>query len=201
MTTKKRNYISAALLAAVVLVPTTAKAQSTSMGVTAGVTLSNIKTDNDVDLKNIWGGLIGLTAVRTINPNFGIQVEALLNQKGAGDLDVTGRKFRLAYVDVPVLARFGRTTTNKTHFHVFTGPVPSFRVKADLKDEDSDVSVDLKDETKAFDLGWTLGVGAERGPISLGVRYTMGLSNIDDTNSNVDYKNRSWAFTVGYRFR
>lgn len=189
------------------LIPAAANAQTSTMrpitfGLTAGVTLSDINASDSTTFTKLWGGVGGIFVGTKINENVGLQVEALAAQRGAADdspsADAT---FRLTYLDIPVLLRFGPTSTNDTHFHVFTGPVPGFRLKADLKDKTSGVSVDLKENTNAFDFGWTAGAGVERGAWSADLRYTMGFTNLNDDEGGAEFKNRSAALKIGYRFR
>ena len=194
-------------LAVAALVPAAASAQTSTIrpitfGLTAGVTLSDINASDSTTFSKLWGGVGGIFVGGNINDNVGLQVEALATQRGAADDSSTAdATFRLTYLDIPVLLRFGPTSTNDTHFHVFTGPVPGFRLKADLKDKTSGISVDLKDNTNAFDFGWTAGAGVERGAWSADLRYTMGFMNINDDESGAEFKNRSAALKIGYRFR
>lgn len=194
-------------LALAALVPAAANAQTSTnrpvtFGITAGVTLSDINASDSSTFTRLWGGVGGIFVGGSINPNLGLQVEALATQRGAADDSSTAdATFRLTYLDVPVLLRFGPTSTNDTHFHVFTGPVAGFRLKADLKDNTSGASVDLKENTNAFDFGWTAGAGVERGAWSADLRYTMGFTNINDDESGAEFKNRSAALKIGYRFR
>jgi opacity protein-like surface antigen len=198
------KFIAASALVLVAVVPSAAAAQTSpvTFGVTAGVTLSDVNASDSSTFTKLWGAAGGIFVGRNFNPNVGLQVEALAVQRGAADDSTTAdATFRLTYIDVPVLLRVGPTSTNDMHFHVFTGVVPGFRMKADVKDNTSGVSVDLKDNTKSMDLGWTIGAGAERGALSLDVRYTMGLMNINDTETGAEYKNRSAMLKIGYRFR
>jgi hypothetical protein len=52
-----------------------------------------------------------------------------------------------------------------------------------------------------MDFGWTIGAGVERGALSLDLRYTMGLMNINEDDTGAEFKNRSAALKIGYRFR
>ncbi len=205
MTTSPRTFVSACALALFVISPLVASAQTTYpvvAGVEAGINASELKSETDVNLTRLYGGTGGVFVGRNFTPNFGMRLEALFSQRGAKD-DVAGADahIRLHYLDIPVLARFGNTATNDMHYHIFTGPQGSIRLKSEVKDNISGVTADLDDETKSYDIGWTLGAGVEVQKVSFDVRYTMGLVNINKTDSGDDYKNRTFTLMLGYRFR
>ena len=64
--------------------------------------------------------------------------------------------------------------------------------------------VDCGDFFKRMDLGLVLGGGVDlsvgSGAITADVRYNLGLTNIDDSGSTFDVKNRVWQILVGYAF-
>jgi len=192
-------------LAAVIMVPAIAAAQTapvTTFGVKAGINSSTLSSDPDADLSQKIGMVGGVFVGRSINDRFGMRVEGLFSQRGAKEqIGSSDTSVNLTYFDVPVLAVIGNTTTDGTHFHAFTGPQASFLISANVKEEDSDITVDLKDEVKGVDFGWTLGAGVERGRASLDVRYTIGLTNANDSVSDASIKNRTFAVMVGYRLK
>lgn len=202
-----RTLFVAGALAFTALVPATALAQTrgvepVSLGITAGVTLSDLHSTDSSTFSKLWGGAAGVFASRNFGPTWGLQIEALATQRGASDdVSTADASFRLTYLDIPVLLKFGPTTTNRRHFHLFTGPVPGFRLKAGVTDNTSGVSADLKNNTKTMDFGWTVGAGVEQHAWSLNLRYTMGLTNIREDGQSPEFKNRSGALMVGYRFR
>lgn len=193
-----------ALTLTVALVPAIAAAQapnSTIFGVKAGVNSSTLNSDPDADLSQLLGLNAGVYAGRHINDMFGAQIEALFSMRGAkeqiGSVDTT---VRLNYLDIPVLARFGNTSTDGTHFHAFTGPQIGLNLSAKVK-EDGGQSVDLKDEVKGTDFAWVFGAGVERNKWNLDARFTLGLSNIDNSQSDAKIKNRTISVMAGYRLK
>lgn len=64
--------------------------------------------------------------------------------------------------------------------------------------------VDCGDLLKSVDLGLVLGGGVDlsvgSGAITADVRYNLGLTNIGDSGSFFDVKNRVWQILVGYAF-
>lgn len=172
-----------------------------SFGVTAGVTISNLKADNNADLDMAWGGTAGVFAGTNFNRNVGLQVEALVSQRGAKNDAGGDRTLRLTYLDVPVVIRLGNTETNDTHFHAFTGLTPGFKLASDLTNSATTLTIGVNDDIKTFDLGWVIGAAVERGPWSFDARYTLGLVDINDVAGGADLKNRSAGFKVSYRIR
>lgn len=199
------NRVVSLALAGLILVPAVAAAQrpqETTFGVKAGVNSSNLNTPADLELERIWGAVAGIFVGRNFNDNFSLQVEGLFSQKGAKDRSVgSGTTLRLTYFDLPVLFRFGNTSTNETHFHVFTGPVPSFKLKAETKTESPDSTFDVDDEVESFDFGWTLGAGIERSRFSLDARYTHGFMNVDKAVTADKLKNRVFTILAGVRLK
>lgn len=199
------RVITAALGAAIIL-PSVAAAQTvypTTFGVKAGVNSSTLSTDDDaLDVSSRWGAAAGLFAGRNISENVGIQLEGLFSQRGAKDsTSGSDTTLRLTYLDVPLTARFGSTTSNNVHFHAFTGPQLGIKLSAKAKDDFLGTEIDLDDEVKSWDFGWTVGAGVEMNKISLDARYTMGLTNIDDSDTDASIKNRTFTVLLGYRFR
>jgi hypothetical protein len=57
---------------------------------------------------------------------------------------------------------------------------------------------------KGTDFGLVFGGGLDLGRLSLGARYTLGLTNLNDgpsVSSDEEFKSRSLSFLVGYALR
>lgn len=193
-------------LGAAIILPSVAAAQSTypaTFGVKAGVNSSTLSSDDDLlDVGSRWGAVAGLFAGRNMSENLSLQLEALFSQRGANDkTSGSDTSLRLTYLDVPLTARFGSTTANNMHFHAFTGPQLGIKLSAKAKDDFLGTEIDLDDEVKSWDFGWTVGAGVEMNRISLDARYTLGLTNIDNSDSDASIKNRTFTVLLGYRFR
>jgi opacity protein-like surface antigen len=191
-----------------------AQPMSTSMdrplmvGVKAGGNYSTLALDNGdvIPVKAVWGGVGGLSIGRYLSANVGLQLEALFSQRGAqDDVEVADATLRLTYIDLPVTVRVGTANTNGARFHVFTGPQFGIKIKAEVINDMLDITTDLDEETKDWDFGWTAGVGVDLHPITLDARYTFGLTDINNTNTenNNDNwaKNRTFAVMIGVRLR
>ena len=199
MTVRTRVILLA--VGALALTPVASAAQSPSsvtFGVKAGVNSATITTDDGSDYGMRWGAVGGLFLGRQINDNVGLQVEGLYSQHGGKDKAAASDvKFRVTYIDVPVLVRFGRT-----NFHVFTGPQVSYKLDAEASSKKFVRTVDLDDEVEKLDFGWTVGASVERNRISLDARYTLGLKDISTHASSTDSaKNRTFTVLVGLRLK
>lgn len=197
--TSSRQFLFLTLAGGVLFCASTAAAQSAPAqtvvnsqpavtgGVKAGVSYSTLNLEerageDALPLKRVldaWGGLF---VRRNVSDRFGVQVEALIGQRGAEDDDnPPGGRFRLLYLDVPVTARIGTTTAAGTSFYAFTGPQVSLRLKAEeLAYEGGTRSI--ADEVRRWDFGWTIGVGADVRRFSLDARYTHGILDINKTS-------------------
>jgi hypothetical protein len=205
---KKPVLAIVAILAIAALIPASAAAQTRrttrvrtgvwNMGVLGGVTLSTLSTDNNTPLKQVAGAQAGVFADRGINRNVGVRVEVLISQRGAKN-EANANTMRLAYLDVPLMVRVGPTTTNETHFHAFTGLTPGFLLKTSTTTGGA-LAGGISTDVKSFDLGWVIGVAVEQHAWSVDGRYTLGLVNVNNVPTQVNYKNRSFSFNVGYRF-
>jgi hypothetical protein len=174
-----------------------------SLGVMGGVTISSIDVNDDfddTDLGTVVGAQAGLFATRPVNENFGLRIEALVTQRGARN-ELSDTTMRIAYLDVPLLVRWGSMTTDATHFHVFGGVVPSFKLTVSTTDDIGVLSSDITDEVKPMDLGLLIGAGVDRGAWSIDGRYNFGLTNVNDRDDLAEYRNRQFSVNVGYRFR
>jgi hypothetical protein len=173
--------------------------ENLSAGVKAGYNMANMNTDPDAsfDARNglALGGYIGVP----ISRQFSIQPEALFSMKGAEMPDGSG-SVALNYIEVPVLAKASFMPQAKAHPMLFAGPSVAFNLSAKTGD------VDVKDNVSPFDMGMVFGGGLDYplsgGAKSIGidVRYTLGLTNTDDTGSGADVKNNVLSImgTLGF---
>ncbi len=158
--------------------------ESNSFGIKGGVNFSNLYTE-DVDDRNILFGFnAGLVAVLPFSDFLAVQPEILFSGKGAelkyNNAFVEGKaKFRLNYIEVPILLRVNLTN----NFSIQAGPYIAYLIDANIKNEtnnelfDAEVELDT-DDFKKIEFGLSGGAEFEFSPISIGVRYNHGLSNI-----------------------
>ena len=202
MITRVRASILALAFTAIVTLPAIAEAQSpVTVGVKGGVNIAKLSFDDDEDnedLKSLVGAVAGLFVGKQFNDTFGFRLEGLFSQKGVKNAEAGDDfKFKLTYVDVPLLLTLGPSSSDDTRFNVFTGPQISFNTKAE--DEFLGVTTDRDEDVKSTDFGWVLGAGLEKGRITADARYTLGLSNIAE--SGTDVKNKVFSVMIGVKLK
>jgi len=174
-----------------------ANAQKTRFGVKGGL---NIATIGGADEANALVGFqLGGFAEINVWKKLYIQPELLFSAQGAkyayyGQRDIT---VNLNYINIPVLAKYYITK----EFSVEAGPQLGFLVSSN----------NIENE-KSVDAGFNLGAGYNfTDNFSVGIRYTIGLSNVYDYDYDYDYydgfgyydnrhTNNVLALTAAYKF-
>jgi hypothetical protein len=174
-----------------------ANAQKTRFGVKGGLNIATIGGDDAADA--LIGFQLGGFAEIKVWKKLAIQPELLFSAQGARVKYYGERAFNvnLNYINVPVLAKYYITK----QFTVEAGPQLGLLVS----------SKNIEDE-KSVDLGFNLGAGYNfTDNFSVGIRYTIGLTNVYDTHYyNGDdyydgyydnrYTNNVLALTAAYKF-
>jgi len=173
-------------------------AQQTRFGVKGGLNITSFSGGNYWDAKSLVGFHVGGLAEIKVIERLSIQPEVLFSTQGAkleaGNTDIDRK---LNYINVPVLAKFYITK----QFTVEAGPQLGFLVSAK---SDGD---DVKDLYKSVDTGFNFGAGYNfTDNVSVGLRYTVGLSNIADYDvEDIDEyydspKNSVLTLSLAYKF-
>lgn len=175
-------------------------AQSTvvgpEFGIKGGANMSNLYSDDDgVDDNNVlWGFNAGVYAAFPISDNIFIQPEILFTTKGAeleynNDFASGTSKFKLNYIEVPLLVRFDLTE----NFNIHVGGYASYLVSSKVTG-DGDIEFDEEldaDDFERFDAGLSAGIGIKLNPIGIGLRYNYGLTTIGKER---DFLGSSYTF-------
>lgn len=175
-------------------------AQSTRFGVKGGLNISNIVGGDIDNTKSLVGFHVGGLAEIHVVEKFYIQPELLLSAQGAkfdGPFGSDG-DLKLNYLNIPVLAKY--YVVDKK-FSVEAGPQLGILLSAKSDGQD------FKDYTRSADLGFNLGAGYDfTDNLSVGLRYTIGLSPISDNDidNSEDYydsaKNGNFQISLAYKF-
>ncbi|WP_286966451.1 porin family protein [Flavobacterium sp. UBA4854] len=175
-------------------------AQSTRFGVKGGLNISNVVGGDVENNKTLVGFHVGGLAEIHVVEKFYIQPELLYSAQGAkfdGPLGSDG-DLKLNYLNIPVLAKYYIVDKK---FNVEAGPQLGILLSAKADGED------FKDYTRSVDLGFNLGAGYSfTDNLSVGLRYTIGLSPITDNdidNSDEYYdsaKNSNLQLFLAYKF-
>lgn len=118
---------------------------------------------------------------------FAIQPELLFSQQGT-KVKVNGDDFEsnFSYVNIPILLKLYTVAG----INIQAGPQFGFLASEDWDDRDfksSDFSV-------AMGIGWDLPFG-----LTVDARYNLGISDINDTASAEEIKNKVWQVSLGYK--
>lgn len=176
------------------------------IGFKAGLNIANLTDDAELpdSYMGIGGGIFYKIAM--MDGNISFQPELLYMMKG--DKVTEGNmegKYKLSYLEIPVLVKYEIPTEGNFKPNVYLGPVLSILMSAKAEESDGTVTdeEDIKDFLKSADFGSTFGAGfgykvGEKGMINFDVRYTLGLSNIIDDGSTDESKNNVFSFFLGY---
>ena len=160
-------------------------------GIKGGINLANLRSGDDVSDENLKVGLnLGLMAKMPITSGFAIQPEVLYSSQGSRinyNNFIAGKgeyRFNLNYIQVPVLA----VINLGEYFNIHAGPYASFLTSANVKDVNSDGSVDNiadydVDNFNRVDYGVAGGIAFETKGFTLGARYNYGFKEVGKSGS------------------
>ncbi|WP_300568558.1 porin family protein [Flavobacterium sp.] len=203
---KMKNTINIIMIALFVGFSQTSKAQESAsssdakFGIKGGVNFSNMYT-NDVDDKNVLVGFnVGLFAKLPVADFISIQPEMYFTTKGAeltyNNAFAEGTaKFRLNYVEVPLLLMINLTD----NFNIHGGPYVAYLIDGKTKNDssnnlfDSEDNLDSDDFNK-IDAGLAVGLGIDVDKFSIGARYNYGLTTV---GKDRDFGGTTYTFPDG----
>jgi len=175
-----------------VISQTSVKAQETnaittnapSFGIKGGINISNLSTKEADQDKMLTGFNIGVFAKMPITNNIAIQPELYYTTKGAqttyNSTFINGTfQYNFNYLEVPLLLVVN--ITDKFNLHI--GPYVSYMLNGKVKNKSNVNSVDFEEKINTedynkLDAGFAAGAGVYLGGISLGARYTYGLTKV-----------------------
>jgi hypothetical protein len=173
-----------------------ADAQTIRFGVDPGVALSKALYKPFSGDRRVWLGFDGGALVEIGAQRFKFQGEVNYSMNGvelnAGTYEYT---IKNSYINVPLLAKMKFGGIN-----LLTGPQMDFLLSSKTDTSGTGGSVDLKDQFKKSGFEWVFGGEIKiTKNIFLGIRYTLGLTNISE-RLNFEMKNRYTSFRIGYMF-
>jgi opacity protein-like surface antigen len=202
---RKTSLFLPVLIAIIIVgLPNYCFAQGLSFGVKGGMNMSNI-SGNDVEGTDANMGMAaGAYATISLLPSIAIQPEIIYSQKGWKESgEILGYAYegtsRINYMEIPVLAKISFGAIVKPY--ILAGPYFATRLSstAEITIGGSSTSGDIDEAIKSSDMGLTFGAGVQTPvKLSLEARYSMGLSSIDDTGYDLDFKNTNISFLVGF---
>ena len=185
---------------------------SPKFGLKLGANLSNLYVDEVDDNNMKLGPNVGFFAKLPIARGFSIQPELTYSNKGAKlryDNFVLGSgeyRFNLHYVELPVMA----VINLGSNFNIHGGPYIGYLAGATIKDMDDNGTIndatDLNAENfNRFDAGLAAGIGVDISNVTIGARYSYGMSEIGKSGSlsgnlTGDSKNSVVGIYIGIGF-
>lgn len=185
---------------------------NTEFGVKGGFNMSNLISDGDNEPNDeniLYGFNAGVYATLPISDFVAIQPEILFTTKGSeleyDNAFASGNaKFRLNYIEVPLLVRVNITK----NFNVHAGGYASYLVSSKVTGDGTfDFNEDIDtDDLNKFDAGVSAGLGVDFNPISIGLRYNYGLTTVGKertvagtTYTFPDAKNSNLTLYLSYK--
>ena len=191
-----------------------AQAGPVSLGVVAGADVADQAGQDVFAPHDRFGFIGGVSGSFRFASRWAVQVEGLYVQKGGrenNDMDPEDPfddELSLEYLEFPILLKFAFTEEG-TRPEVFVGPSFAYEMscKYDTFPEGVSDPVDCAEagwQTRSLDVGVAFGVDVEiplgSGHFVIDGRGIVGLSSFDDSEANLDFRNRILALMVGYRF-
>jgi hypothetical protein len=175
----KRRRLLVPVLAAIALLPVTARSQG-QFGAIFGATFSTLRGIDDLDSRT---GLIGgLSLVLPMAGPIGLQPELLFVSKGAKGTNSGPDGLKLSYVELPVLVRLSLGGSGPLSPHLYAGPYLGLQIDCTVQGTASDCGDMPGLSTKTVDIGGTVGGGLDfgLGPVIVtgGLRYSFGVSTV-----------------------
>lgn len=188
-----------------------------TFGIRAGLNFANVSASSgeysmSPDSRTTFH--VGVIADIPLMQSLYIQTGLYLQNKGY-KIEEDGDKetAKPMYLEIPVLASYRYNFTDALQLQVNFGPYFAYGIGGKMKyewdggDSDEDFFGDYDDEDSAgykrFNCGLQIGAGLTLSDhYYLGFAYQFGLTNIYDTPSGYDYKekDRNWMISLGYNF-
>ena len=193
------------VLAFAIAVPS--MAQIEAFGVKGGLNFTNLNSerlfdDSDGRTSFNFGAFaeFGVADQLTIRPELYYSAQGantdLVIINGLIDFETT---WRVNYLNLPILGKYEVIEG----LGLMTGPQFGFLLKSEAETDTpiGDIESDTKDDTEGLDFSWVFGAvyRLDMG-LEVGLRYNLGLSNINDSffESDEEIRNRVFQITVGY---
>lgn len=207
----KKSLITMAIIVLFTVLPLVCTwAQSkTQHGFKAGLNIAKLSGDDTEDLKSKKGFIGGYFLTIYLSELTCIQPELLYTMKGArqteNGIDI---KIKLDYLEVPILVKLNMPVAEKgkayVRSNIFFGPAIAFLLRAKISGEEGgfQAEIDINEYTKNIDFGVVFGGGLDlplgKAHVSLSIRYSLGLTSIDDTADAGDVRNGVLSFMLGF---
>ncbi len=185
-----------------------------SLGALVGANVAD-QAGQDVFVPHDKFGLIGgLSGTLRFSDRWAVQLDGLYVEKGGRENndrdpdDPFDDNLSLRYLEFAVLVKFA-LASGGARPELFVGPSFAYELSCSYDTAPGGASspVDCPEaglQTRSLDLGIAFGADVEiplgSGHLVIDGRGIVGLRSFDDSEANLDYRNRILALMVGYRF-
>ncbi len=185
---------------------------SINNGIKFGLNIAKFTGDDAEGSENLTGLVVG-GYLRLGIGFLSIQPEILFTRKGVKTNEIeegtaVEQKIKNDYLEIPVLIRLGFGNSSGLKPSLFAGPAVALLVNSrrltTFGGGQSSIEVDVNRLFKEFELGYVIGAGVD---VKLGlrtflfeIRYSGGLSSIDDSGNDADKKNSVISIMGGLAF-
>ena len=196
----------------------TAQMENITFGAKAGLNIASVTGDIGENSDSRISFHLGAVARYDIDDKLSIQPELLYSSQGAKNEDsyedlgtsiTTNTTWKVDYILLPVMAKFYVSEGLSLEAGPQIGFLASANADTDVtvRDNAAEVSVsnssstDVKDELKSIDFAFNLGLGYKLdNGLNFAARYNIGLSDINDSESDAKFKSRVFQLSVGFNF-
>ncbi|MFB6272976.1 MAG: porin family protein [Salinibacter sp.] len=213
------------VVGSLVLVPRSTQAQNQPgalyVGLQGGISQSSF-TGDGVSSNSRQGLTGGIHFMYNINEALSVEFDFLYTERGANSItaqggpdvsdayDLAGDRMTIDYYDFPVLFKL-TAPIEAVKVRAFVGPSISFLAGAtengNTVQKDLQSEVPVTDRFLLYDLGGVVGgeiavplPGVANGELAVDGRYTIGYSNVDQTQ-DFTLKNRSLSGSLVFRYK
>ena len=202
---KRQSLLVALALTAMILFSGSAFAQlGINKGIKGGLNIATLRYDNDAIDPSSRTGIAagGFLEIDPIGP-LAVEADVFYSQKGA-DFEAGGfsSSAHADYIEIPVVLKLGLPLVPTISYHVHAGPAFAFKVSESIDPEPQGD----EDGFKSTDFGAVVGFGLEFealiSKVMVDVRYTLGLTNVNNSEGEdaFDIKNGAINLLVGIGF-
>ncbi len=177
--------------------------EKASYGLKAGLSVATVDGDLQpyvVSSESRYCMAIGGFATMHQFGNFYLQPEVLYVEKGARGTFSNNAflTLKLTYIEIPFLLKYKLFGSRKSGLGIYAGPAANLLLSSKLG------NYDTKSYTMKIDgcvvVGGSFDIPSGTGYFSIDGRYNIGLTTIDDSDYDLDIKNRVFSLTIGYAF-
>ena len=193
--------VAALVVAGTLFGPNLASAQ---VGVRAGLSAASISFSPEggspelTQMRRQTGFAGGLVLLLPGNSAGGLQIEALLVQKGARNLLRVDDSMKLTYLEIPLLIHLDVVRRDPHAVYIVAGPSVAFNVQASYEDEGTKESI--REDIQKTDVSLQVGAGVEHRNLFVEARYYWGLRRVfQDAELEGAFKNHGLLVTAGFR--